>query len=313
MQLIRGIHNLSAEHFGSVATIGNFDGVHLGHSEIIKRLKRNADEHGVPSTVIVFEPQPAEFFGRGRVPPRLSRFREKFELIEERGVDRLLVLPFTKKLSHYSPQQFVEQILVEKLGIKTLIIGDDFRFGSDRGGDFSLLQRLGQQHAFTIEQMPPFLFIGKRISSTNIRKLLRHGYMKEAVRMLGHPYWMEGVVVEGHKQGREWGFPTANLDMHRLRSPLAGIFSVRVHGLGEGERLGVAYIGSRPIIDDPRFVLEVHLFDFDEDIYGRRIRVEFCDKIRDDMNFDSFELMAEQIRRDCEAAREKLMFEFHAA
>ncbi|MGB1884595.1 MAG: bifunctional riboflavin kinase/FAD synthetase [Gammaproteobacteria bacterium] len=313
MQLIRGIHNLSAEHFGSVATIGNFDGVHLGHSEIIKRLKRNADEHGVPSTVIVFEPQPAEFFGRGRVPPRLSRFREKFELIEERGVDRLLVLPFTKKLSHYSPQQFVEQILVEKLGIKTLIIGDDFRFGSDRGGDFSLLQRLGQQHAFTIEQMPPFLFIGKRISSTYIRKLLRHGYMKEAIRMLGHPYWMEGVVVEGHKQGREWGFPTANLDMHRLRSPLAGIFSVRVHGLGEGERLGVAYIGSRPIIDDPRFVLEVHLFDFDEDIYGRRIRVEFCDKIRDDMNFDSFELMAEQIRRDCEAAREKLMFEFHAA
>ena len=313
MQLIRGLHNIKPTHYGSVVTIGNFDGVHLGHSEIIKRLKRSAEKFNVPSTVIVFEPQPAEYFKRGNVPARLSRFREKFELIAERGVDRLLVLPFNKELANYPPLRFVEEVLVEKLGIRALIIGDDFRFGSDRGGDFATLQALGKKYRFVLEQMPPFLFIGKRISSTYIRNLFRHGYMTEAIRMLGHPYWMEGVVLHGHQQGREWGFPTANLDMHRQVSPLSGIYSVRVHGIGDTERLGVAYIGTRPIIEDPRWVLEVHLFDFDEDIYGRRIRVEFCDKIRDDMDFDSFEVMARQIERDCETARRKLTFEFNAA
>ncbi len=310
MQLIRGIHNISAAHHGCVATIGNFDGVHLGHGEIIKRLKRQAREHGLPSVVVLFEPQPAEFFAPERAPARLTRFREKFRLVERHGVDRLLVLRFSRELAALSPQQFVEQILVGKLGIKALIIGDDFRFGSGRGGDFKILQGLAQRHGFSMEQTPPFLFIGKRISSTYIRYLLRHGYMGEAERMLGHPYCIEGRVVHGHQQGREWGFPTANIDLHRLLSPVSGIFAVRVHGLGPRPRRGVAYAGSRPIIDDPRYVLEVHLFDYDEDCYGRYISVQFCDKIREDIAFDSFEVMAEQIRRDCEVAREKLSFTY---
>ncbi|MEQ8231733.1 MAG: riboflavin biosynthesis protein RibF, partial [Gammaproteobacteria bacterium] len=208
---------------------------------------------------------------------------------------------------------FVEEFLVQRLGIKALIIGDDFRFGSGRGGDFSLLHDLATRHGFTLEQTPPFLFIGKRISSTYVRYLLRHGYMGEAERMLGHPYCIEGRVVEGHKQGREWGFPTANIDLHRLKSPIAGIFAVRVHGLGPAPRIGVGYVGDRPIIEDPRYVLEVHIFDYDEDCYGRHISVQFCDKIRDDIAFDSFAAMAEQIKRDCQVARDRLTFEYHGA
>ena len=308
MQLIRGIHNIRPEHFGCVATIGNFDGVHLGHSEIIKRLKRLGAARGVPSTVVVFEPQPAEFFDRGRVPARLTRLREKFHLLAERGIDRLLVLRFTRELAAMSPDRFVAELLVRKLGIRALIIGDDFRFGSGRGGDFALLQELAERHDFVMEQTVPFLFIGKRISSTYVRDLLLHGYYHEAIRMLGHPYCIEGRVVHGHKRGREWGFPTINLDLHRRKSPIAGIFAVKVHGLGPQPRPGVGYVGSRPTIDDPRFVLEVHIFDYDAECYGQYVGIEFIDKIRDDIKFDSFAAMAEQIGRDCESARRVLSF-----
>jgi len=310
MQLIRGSHNLRLEHHGCVATIGNFDGVHLGHTEIIKRLERKAAEYGVPSVVVLFEPQPAEFFARGRIPARLTRFREKFHLIAARGVDRLLVLRFTRELATLTPQQFVEEYLVRRLGIRALIIGDDFRFGSGRGGDFKLLHELADRHGFEIQQTPPFLFIGKRISSTYVRYLLRHGYMTEAERMLGHPYCIEGRVVHGHEQGREWGFPTANVDLHRLVCPVSGIFAVKVHGLADEPLLGVGYAGSRPTIADPRWVFEVHLFDYDQDCYGRYISVQFVDRIRDDIKFDSFAAMAEQIGRDCVAARGILTYEY---
>ncbi|MBX9605068.1 MAG: bifunctional riboflavin kinase/FAD synthetase [Gammaproteobacteria bacterium] len=303
MQLIRGIHNIRPEHHGCVATIGNFDGVHLGHAEIIKRLRKLGAHYGVPSLVVLFEPQPAEFFRRGRVPARLSRLREKFHLIEARGIDRVLVLRFTEELAAMPPERFVEDILVRKLGLKALIIGDDFRFGSGRGGDYNLLHALSVKHDFHMEQTVPFLFIGKRISSTYVRDLLRQGYFLEATRMLGHPYFIEGRVVHGHKQGREWGFPTANLDLHRLKSPLSGIFAVKVHGLADHALPGVGYVGSRPTIEDPRFVFEVHIFDYNDDCYGKYIKVEFVDKIRDDIKFESFAAMAEQIGRDCESAR----------
>lgn len=313
MQLIRGRHNIRPHHHGCVATIGNFDGVHLGHSEILKRLRQHSEREKLPGLVIIFEPQPAEFFQRGRVPPRLSRFREKFQLLRERGVDRLMVFRFNAELASYTARQFVEEVLVEQLGIKALIIGDDFRFGRGRDGDFGVLHDLAETHGFVLEQTPPFLFIGKRISSTYVRQLLRYGYMREAERMLGHPYFIEGKVVHGHKQGRVWGFPTANLDLHRLRSPVSGIYAVRVSGLGAELRQGVAYVGNRPIIDDPRYVLEVHMFDFDQDCYGKLIRVQFLDRIRGDMMFNSFEEMAEQIKRDCEVARDRLNFEYQDA
>ncbi len=310
MQLIRGTYNITPQHHGCVATIGNYDGVHLGHAELIKRLRRQSEAFGLPSVVIIFEPQPSEFFRPQQAPARLSNFREKFSLIALRGIDRVLVLPFSRELAAFPPERFVEEILVERLGIKALIIGDDFRFGSGRGGGFATLQRLAVQHQFVIEQTPPLLFIGKRISSTYIRDLLANGYMREAERMLGHPYCIEGRVAHGHKQGREWGFPTANINLKRLHCPVSGIFSVRVHGLRDGSLMGVAYAGSRPIIEDPRFVLEVHIFDFDEDCYGKRISVQFCDKIREDIAFESFAEMAEQIKRDCVVARERLTFEY---
>ena len=306
MQLIRGIHNIRPEHFGCVATIGNFDGVHLGHCEIIKRLKRLGAERGVPTMVVVFEPQPAEFFARARVPARLTRLREKFHLLAARGVDRLLVLRFSQALASMPPERFVGELLVGKLGIKALIIGDDFRFGSGRGGDFSLLRDLADRYHFVMEQTVPFLFIGKRISSTYIRDLLHQGYYHEAKRMLGHPYMIEGRVVHGHKRGREWGFPTINLDLHRRKSPITGIFAVKVRGLGPQPLPGVGYVGARPTIDDPRFVLEAHLFDYDQECYGKYVGIEFVDKIRNDIKFESFAAMAEQIGRDCESAREIL-------
>lgn len=310
MELIRGIHNIRPRHHGCVATIGNYDGVHLGHTEIIKLVRRKAAELGQPSAVIIFEPQPEEFFARGDPPARLSRLREKFRLIEGRGIDRLVVFRFNAALAALKPEHFVRNLLVDKLGVKAMIIGDDFRFGRARSGDFNLLVRLGRSYGFEVQQTPPFLFIGKRISSTYIRYLLRHGYMGEAQRMLGHPFTMEGRVVHGHKRGREWGFPTMNLDLHRRQCPIAGIFAVKVHGLRDEPLNGVAYAGSRPIIDDPRWVLEVHVFDFDEECYGTRITVQFVDRIRDDIAFASFEAMAEQIARDCTSARQILEFDY---
>lgn len=310
MELIRGAHNIRPRHHGCVATIGNYDGVHLGHSEIIKRVRARAEALGLPSAVMIFEPQPEEFFARGTPPARLSRLREKFRLIEERGIDRLVVFRFDAKLAQLKAEHFVRNLIVDKLGVQALIIGDDFRFGRGRAGDFTLLSRLGKIYGFDVQRTPPFLFIGKRISSTYIRYLLRHGYIGEARRMLGHPYTMEGRVVHGHKRGREWGFPTMNLDLHRRQVPLAGIFAVRVHGVHETPLNGVAYAGTRPIIDDPRWVLEVHAFDFDEECYGTRITVEFIDRIRDDIAFESFEAMAKQIARDCEDARAILEFDY---
>jgi riboflavin kinase/FMN adenylyltransferase len=303
MRLIRGVHNIRPADYGCVATIGNFDGVHLGHAEIIKRLHQLKRELGAPTAVVVFEPQPAEYFARERPPPRLSRMREKFRLLAARGVDRLVVLNFAPALAALDPERFVAEILVGKLGIRALIVGDDFRFGQGRAGDTAVLQRLATAHGFRLKQTQPFLFIGKRISSTYIRKLLRDGYLKEAERMLGHPYSIEGRVVHGHKQGRDWGFPTINLDLHRRRSALSGIYAVTVHGLAERAWPGVGYVGSRPTIADPHWVLEAHLFDYSADCYGAHVSVQFVDKIRDDIRFDSFAAMAEQIGRDSAAAR----------
>ena len=310
MELIRGIYNIQPRHHGCVATIGNYDGVHLGHAEIFKRLKRQGERLGVPSLVITFEPYPEEFFLHDECPARLSRLREKFHLIAERDVDRLLVLKFDRQIASLRPERFVRNLLVDKLGVKALTIGDDFRFGRARTGNFDSLAALGRTYDFNVEQTNPFLFVGKRISSTYIRSLLRDGYLIEAERMLGHPYCMEGRVVHGHQQGRDWGFPTANLNLHRIESPVSGIFAVKVHGLSDEALNGVAYAGSRPVIDDPRYVLEVHIFDYDADCYGEHISVQFVDKIREDIAFDSFDAMADQIVRDCDTAKEILAFEY---
>lgn len=306
MELVRGQHNLRARHRGCVATIGNFDGVHRGHQTVLRRLQEQAREFGSVTTVVVFEPQPAEYFATSEPPARLTCLREKFLLLSRFGIDRMLLLKFDQKLASQRATQFVENVLIDGLGIKSLIVGDDFRFGTARTGDFQQLQGLAHRYAFQIARAESFMSEQERVSSTGIRALLKAGQVREVERLLGRKYFMAGRVVHGYKRGRTMGFPTANLDLHRKVSPLSGIFAVRVKGLAAETLPAIAYVGSRPIIDDPRYVLEVHIFDYDADCYGRYIEVEFVDKVRDDMSFDSFTALSAQIATDCDVARSLL-------
>ena len=303
MRLIRDHKNIRPEDFGCVATIGNFDGVHLGHQDLINRLKLLSEKFDLPTTVILFEPQPAEFFLKDDLPNRLTRVREKIRLLNFYGVSRVLVLKFNEHLAAYSASEFVEDILLKKLGIKALVVGDDFRFGKKREGDYKLLLSYSERKHFVLERAAPFLVEGERVSSTLIRNHLERGNISRAEKILGHTYFIEGRVSRGHQRGREWGFPTANINLDRFRTPLKGILAAKVSGLGKKKLDAVAYIGNRPVIEDPRFVLEVHLFDFEDDCYNKYIRVEFVERIRDDINFTTFDEMAEQVKKDCVVAK----------
>lgn len=306
MEIIRGEHNLRARHRGCVATIGNFDGVHRGHQAVLRALLREAAAVSAVPTVVIFEPQPSEYFSASNPPARLTRLREKAALLAELGIERLLVLPFNAALASWPAEDFVQRLLVDGLGVKGVIIGDDFKFGSDRSGDFAMLQRFGAARGFFIRRADSFLTAGERVSSTSIRQLLRDGLLRDVSPLLGRPYSMSGRVVHGQRRGRQMGFPTANLDLHRRASPVQGIFAARVRGLGPKALPAIAYVGDRPIIRESKWVLEVHLFDFAGDLYGRRIAVDFVDKIRNDLPFTTFEALAEQIANDCAEARRRL-------
>ncbi|MGD9603025.1 MAG: bifunctional riboflavin kinase/FAD synthetase [Gammaproteobacteria bacterium] len=306
MQIIRGIHNVRPEHRGCVATIGNFDGVHRGHQSVIKKLIELARASGLPATVIVFEPQPREYFRGDDTPPRLSSLRDKCKLLAEYGVERLLVLRFDAGLAALTAAQFIEGCLVNALGIKGLIVGDDFKFGCDRGGDFTTLQRFADQFGFKVDYTSTFIADDERASSTRVRDALMEGDFVAVSSLLGHQYRISGRVVHGNKNGRTMGFPTANLNLSRRRSPLHGIFAVWVQGVRPVRWPGVAYVGTRPIINGQKWVLEVHLLDFDEDCYGRHLCVDFVERIRGDLPFTSFDALAAQIRIDCADARKIL-------
>ena len=306
MEIIRGEHNLRARHRGCVATIGNFDGVHRGHQAVLRALLREAAAASAVPAVVVFEPQPAEYFASGSPPARLTRLREKAELLASLGIERLLVLPFNAALASWPAEDFVQRLLVDGLGVKGVIVGDDFKFGSDRSGDFAMLQRWGASRSFFIRRAESFLTAGERVSSTSIRQLLREGLLGDVVPLLGRPYSMSGRVVHGQRRGREMGFPTANLDLQRRVSPLQGIFAARVRGVAEQALPAIAYVGNRPILSQSKWVLEVHLFDFSGNLYGQRITVDFVDKIRDDLPFTTFEALAAQIADDCLEARRRL-------
>lgn len=303
MELIRGIHNLKPEHHGSVATIGNFDGVHLGHHHVLGELADKADEMGLPAVVITFEPQPQEFFSPANCPGRLTRFREKMKALRRLAIDRIFTIHFTKELAEMEPEEFIKRILVEGLGIRYLVVGDDFCFGKARRGNFTMLQEAGHKHGFQVVNMHTFQLDGERVSSTRVRKALCDGDLNEAEKLLGRPYRMCGRVAHGHKRGRLIGFPTANIHLHRKISPVDGVFAVEMFGI-EGEPVaGVANVGTRPTVNGTRTILEVHLFDFEDDIYGRHVSVDFLEKIRDEQKFDSFDLLKEQILRDADQAR----------
>lgn len=304
MKLIRGLNNLRHQIKSSVVTIGNFDGMHLGHQALIRELVKKSQSVNVPSVVITFEPQPNEFFSQQSPVSRLNRFREKWTSIKKFGVDYVLCIRFNKKFAAISAEDFVEKILVERLGIKAIIIGDDFRFGAKRKGDFNLLQKMGEQYNFETIKMSSFLLQEKRVSSTEVRNALAKSDFKLTHQLLGRPYELIGKVAHGEKRGRGMGYPTANINLHRKQVPITGIFAVRIKGINHQIYYGVAYIGIRSVFNGTRVILEVHIFDFDQTIYGRNLQIEFLKKIRDDAHFDSVDALIAQIEKDAEAAKQ---------
>ena len=303
MELIRGLQNIRSKHHGCVATIGNFDGVHLGHQGVLGQLAEKAAELNIPMTLITFEPQPMEYFVPDKVPARLTRFREKMLALQRYSVDRVCCLSFNEKLAKLSAEDFIRQVLVEKLGVKYLVVGDDFRFGSNRSGTFETLRSAGEKYGFQVVSMHTFEVDNERVSSTRIRTLLERGDMLAAEKLLGRAYRMSGRVAHGEKLGRELGFPTANIHLHRQASAIQGIFIVEVFGLDEEPLQGVASVGTRPTVNETKALLEVFLLDFDQDIYGRHLQVSFLKKLRDEEKFDSLDELIKQIQVDVEQAQ----------
>jgi len=306
MELIRGVHNLKPRHRGCVATIGNYDGLHLGHRKVLAQLKEQARRDRLPSLVMSFEPTPLEYFCGDDAPARLSTFREKAEQFSEIGIDRFFCVRFNWEIAEMSPEQFIKSLLVGGIDARHLVVGDDFRFGRDRSGNFDTLLAAGRSYGFEVVDTPSYSVDDLRVSSTVVRDALARGDLALAEKMLGRRYSMSGRVVRGDQLGRELGYPTANLRVGRRRTPLKGVYAVRVRGLG-ALRQGMASLGTRPTVEGREMRLEVHIFDFDEDIYGRHLQVEFISRLRDEQRFDSVELMAEQLARDGRRAREILV------
>jgi riboflavin kinase/FMN adenylyltransferase len=287
-----------------VLTIGNFDGLHLGHRRVIERVAEHGRQLGLPTVAMIFEPQPLEYFLGDHAPSRLTRLREKVIQFSKLPIDELLVLPFNRTLADYDAEQFIQNILVGKLNIRHLVIGDDFHFGKARRGNFALLQHRGQEFGFTVESTDSFELEGFRVSSTLIRDALGEGDLAQAKALLGRDYSVCGRVAHGDKRGRQLGFPTANLEMFRKNTPLIGVFAVIMTGLDGRELKGVANLGNRPTFyGGAKAVLETHLFDFDQDIYGRYVEVHFKAKLRDEMRFDSLTALRSQIANDVASAQ----------
>ena len=303
MRLIRGLHNLHRGHRGGAVTIGNFDGLHRGHQAVLRQLHSYALQHQLTTTVMTFEPTAQEYFTPQTAPARLQRLRDKLTLLRTQEVDQVLCLRFDRHLAELSAGDFVQRILVDGLDVRYLVIGDDFRFGKERKGDFAFLQTEGERHGFDVVSTGTFLEDDDRVSSTRIRQALAEGDLHTAARLLGRPYSIGGRVAAGQQRGRTIGFPTANIHLHRVMTPVNGVFAVRVHCLGPEPVQGVANVGTRPTVDGSYRVLEVHLFDFAADIYGRHLEVEFCDRLRDEMKFESFEALKRQIESDAMQAR----------
>jgi len=303
-EFIRGLHNLRPEHKGCVATIGSFDGVHLGHQLILRQLIQIAREQSLPAVVIVFEPQPQEFFAGDKAPARLMRMREKLEALWAVGIDKVLCLHFNQELRSLSADQFIDRVLVDGLAVKHLVVGDDFRFGCDRKGDFALLQSRGTELGFAVTDTHTLEIDGKRVSSTRIRQFLEAGNFVEAEKLLGKPYGIYGHVVYGKQLGRQLGVPTANVDLRRYRSPLHGVFAVTAVFKDGAQVQGVANVGVRPTVNGlKKPLLEVHLFNFSRDIYGAVIDVVFHHKLRDEQKFGSLDELKAQLQTDIKQAK----------
>ncbi len=305
MQLIRGLKQSVRPNTGCVATIGKFDGVHCGHQQIIEAVIAKAQAMNFPSLVMVFEPDPYEYFQAEKAPARLTRFREKFRLIEQLGVDWLACLSFDKRLANMPAEDFIQSILVKQLNVKHLIVGDDFRFGASRQGDYSMLERQGKSH-FTVQNTQSIKQGTERISSSLIRQKLQQDELDHVRLLLGRNYSICGKVSHGQKLGRQLGFPTINIPLKRRVSPIHGVYLVLVGGVADEPVYGVANVGKRPTVNGERAILEVHLLNFNGDCYGAHVEVWFLDKIREERKFDSLEHLKQQISKDIAAANKKI-------
>lgn len=297
VEIIRGLHNVRKCHRNSVCTIGNFDGVHLGHRALLATVYQEAQTRKTCSLVMTFEPQSREYFQSRLVPARLTRFREKVELISELGIKFLLCLPFNERLQKTTADSMIQDYLRSALGVQHLVVGRDFRFGKDAFGNVAMLHDAGAKYDFSITQVNPYQYAGDTISSTRIRAALQHGDFHKASAMLGRNYFMVGPVVVGNRLGSDFGIPTANIRLQRYRAPLEGIFAVRILGLSK-EYFGAAYVGTRPTLGGTEPLLEVHIFDLDQDIYGVRLKICFLKKIRSDQKFASVAQLQAQMEQD---------------
>lgn len=310
MELIRGLHNLRPRHRGCVATIGAFDGVHRGHQAVLRSLIEKGRELNLPTTVILFEPLPREFFAPLESPPRLMSFQEKVAALRELGIDRVLRIRFDRTLSEVSADDFLQRVFVDGLGVRYVVVGDDIHFGKGRKGNFELLQRTGARFGFNVAQTSSVVQDGERVSSTRIRAVLEKADFAEAEKLLGRPFSISGRVMVGQQLGRTIGVPTANLHLRRLRAPLAGVYAVEVfiaekNGSAREKLFGVANVGTRPTIGDlTKAILEVHIFNFSENLYHRNLKVIFRKKLRDEQKFPSLDALKEQIARDMQAGRD---------
>jgi riboflavin kinase/FMN adenylyltransferase len=304
MELIRGRHNLRPHHRGCAVTIGAFDGVHLGHQSVLTHLRQQAVSLEVPTTVVTFEPLPREYLRPLEAPPRITTLRDKWPLLAECGVDRVLCLPFNESLRQLSAREFVEEVFVSGLGVRYLAFGDDFRFGNRREGDLDYVRALADEFGYAVAPTPTLELGGDRVSSTRIRAALAEADFDLAAQLLGRPFELAGRVLHGQKLGRQLDAPTANIALHRIRSPLQGVYAVRVCGGGLEEAPGVANVGVKPTIGESlEATLEVHVLEGSPDLYGERLTVRFRHKLRDEQKFPSLDALKAGIAADKANAR----------
>jgi riboflavin kinase/FMN adenylyltransferase len=303
MELIRGLVNLHERQRGCVVTIGTYDGIHLGHQALLRRLKEHAAQLSAPTVVLTFEPTPREYLTPEAAPARLTSLRERWRILAGMDLDGLLLLRFGECLRNLTGEAFATGLLARDLGARAVVVGHDFRFGRNGEATAPMLADVGKRLGFTVDVVPPVMCDGARVSSSGVRDALWRGDFALARRWLGRPYTMRGRVVHGQRLGRDLGFPTANLRIERRRTPLQGIFAVRVHGIEATPLRGVASLGTRPTVGGVQTLLEVHVFDFSSDLYGREIEVEFVAKLRDEENYPTLDALVEQIHRDAAEAR----------
>jgi riboflavin kinase/FMN adenylyltransferase len=303
LEVVRGLHNLRAEHRGCVLTIGNYDGVHCGHQHMIAAVCARARELGLPATLITFEPTPREFFQGSQAPARLMRMREKLEALAYYGIERVVVLRFDERMRNLSAAKFETGLLADRLGVRHMVVGHDFHYARAREGTIETLRAAGVRHGFDVEQVAPFALDGDRVSSSLVRDALGRGDLDRAAVLLGRPYRMTGRVRLGKRLGRTLGFPTANLALHRQVIPLWGIMAVRVSGAGLTGHPAVASLGTRPTVDGVEPLLEAHLFDYSGDLYGQHLSVDFVRWLRPERKFESLDALVAQMHRDAAQAR----------